>query len=48
MTDQDPHKIKVQMILECSYELMNEELRELLIDFKELAEHRGFKVVDEA
>lgn len=47
MTDQDPHKIKVQMTMECSYELMSQELKELLIDFKELAEHRGFKVIEE-
>lgn len=47
MNDQTPHKIKVFMTLEGSYELMSSELKELLNDYKELAESRGFKVVSE-
>lgn len=47
MNNQTPQKIKVSMTLQGSYEVMSEELKDLLKDFKELAEHRGFKILDD-
>lgn len=41
------HDIKVEMTVRCTYKLMSEELKELLKDFRELAEHRGFIILDE-
>lgn len=48
MTDQSPQEIKVIMTLEGTYNLINEELVELLKDFRELAEHRGFRIIEES
>lgn len=41
------HDITVKMTIRCTYELMSNDLQELLQDFRELAEHRGFIIVEE-
>ena len=41
------HSVKLIINLRASYELINEELADLIKDFRELAEHRGFVVIEE-
>lgn len=39
--------VKLIINMRASYELINEELADLIKDFRELAEHRGFEVIEE-
>lgn len=41
------HPVKLIINMRASYELINEELADLIKDFRELAEHRGFEVLVE-
>lgn len=47
MEKKELHPIRLIINMKATYGLINEELADLIKDFRELAEHRGFEVIEE-